>query len=84
MILRPTQIWSDVETIEFQLRTDIIDLLQLLKATGLCATGGEAKWAVEEERVKVNGAVELRKRRKLRLGDVVELDGQFRVNILST
>ena len=83
MILRPTQIWSDVETIEFQLRTDIIDLLQLLKATGLCATGGEAKWAVEEERVKVNGAVELRKRRKLRFGDVVELDGQFRVNILS-
>ena len=30
-----------VEVIEFQLRTDIIDLLQLLKATGLCATGGK-------------------------------------------
>ena len=82
-ILRYIQIWSKVETIEFQLRTDIIDLLQLLKATGLCATGGEAKWAVDEERVRVNGAVELRKRRKLRVGDVVELDGQFRVNILS-
>ena len=72
-----------MEIIEFQLRTDIIDLLQLLKATGLCATGGEAKWAVEGERVRVNGVVELRKRRKLHLGDVVELDGQFRVNILS-
>ena len=72
-----------METIEFQLRTDIIDLLQLLKATGLCATGGEAKWAVDRERVRVNGAVELRKRRKLRVGDVVDLDGQFRVNILS-
>ena len=59
------------------------DLLQLLKATGLCATGGEAKWAVEEERVQVNGEVEFRKRRKLRAGDVVELDGQFRVDIVS-
>ncbi|MGB0170727.1 MAG: RNA-binding S4 domain-containing protein [Flavobacteriales bacterium] len=72
-----------MEVIEFHLRTDIIDLLQLLKATGLCATGGEAKWAVEEERVRVNGEVELRKRRKLRVGDVVELDGQFRVDILA-
>ena len=72
-----------VETIAFTLRTDIIDLLQLLKATGLCATGGEAKWAVEEERVQVNGEVEYRKRRKLKAGDVVELDGQFRVDIVS-
>ena len=73
-----------METIAFTLRTDIIDLLQLLKATGLCATGGEAKWAVAEERVQVNGEVEFRKRRKLRAGDVVELDGQFRVDIVST
>lgn len=73
-----------METIGFTLRTDVIDLLQLLKATGLCATGGEAKWAVEEERVRVNGEVEFRKRRKLRAGDVVELDGQFRVDILSS
>ena len=72
-----------MEVIQFPLRTEIIDLLQLLKATGLCASGGEAKWAVEEERVRVNGEVEFRKRRKLRVGDVVELDGQFRVDILA-
>lgn len=72
-----------MEVLEFTLRTEFIDLLQLLKATGLCATGGEAKWAVEEERVHVNGELEFRKRRKLRAGDVVDLDGQFRVNILS-
>ena len=72
-----------MERIAFSLRTEYIDLLQLLKATGLCATGGEAKWAVEEERILVNGELELRKRRKLRSGDVVELDGQFRVDILS-
>jgi len=72
-----------VEEIEFSLKTPLIDLLQLLKATGLCATGGEAKWAVEEERVKVNGELESRKRRKLRNGDVVELDGEFLVRISS-
>ena len=71
------------EQIEFSLRTPYIDLLQLLKATGLCATGGEAKWAVEEERVKVNGESELLKRRKLRHGDLVELDGEFFVRISS-
>ena len=37
-----------VERIELSLRKPYIDLLQLLKATGLCATGGEAKWAVDE------------------------------------
>lgn len=72
-----------MEVLDFSLRTEFIDLLQVLKATGLCATGGEAKWAVEEERVQVNGELEFRKRRKLRAGDVVELDGQFRVNILA-
>jgi len=72
-----------VEVLSFALRTEYIDLLQLLKATGLCATGGEAKWAVEEERVLVNGELEMRKRRKLRPGDVVEVDGQYRVDILS-
>ncbi len=71
-----------MEAIPFHLRTEYIDLLQVLKATGLCATGGEAKWAVEEERIQVNGELELRKRRKLRAGDVVELDGQYRVEIL--
>lgn len=72
-----------MEVLSFALRTEYIDLLQLLKATGLCATGGEAKWAVEEERILVNGELEMRKRRKLRPGDVVEVDGQYRVDILS-
>jgi ribosome-associated protein len=70
-----------VERIEFQLRTPYIDLLQLLKATGLCATGGEAKWAVDEGRVTVNGEAESRRRRKLVVGDEVVMDGQYLVHI---
>ncbi|MBV8233317.1 MAG: RNA-binding S4 domain-containing protein, partial [Planctomycetaceae bacterium] len=37
--------------------------------------GGEAKSLIAEGRVRVNGQVELRKRRKMAVGDVVEWDG---------
>ena len=73
-----------MERLDFGLRTPHIDLLQLLKATGLCATGGEAKWAVDEGRVTVNGALESRRRRKLRVGDEVVVDGQYLVYIVQT
>ena len=68
-----------MERIDFALRTPYIDLLQLLKATGLSATGGEAKWAVDEGRITVNGAAESRRRRKLVVGDEVVMDGQYLV-----
>ena len=61
------------------MRSEVIDLLQLLKATGYAATGGEAKMMVEDQLISVNGEVEGRKRRKLRANDVVEIDGQVRI-----
>lgn len=64
---------------QFELRSEVIDLLQLLKATGYAATGGEAKMMVEDQLISVNGEVEERKRRKLRTQDVVEIDGQVRI-----
>lgn len=67
----------------FELRTEYIDLLQLLKATGNAATGGDAKFAVDSGEVKVNGELESRKRRKLRVGDQVELRGQIRIVIMA-
>ena len=62
---------------EFQLRSEPIQLIQLLKAADLCSTGGEAKLLVEEGRVRVDGEVEHRKRRKLLGGMEVEVDGQL-------
>ncbi|MDR1994930.1 RNA-binding S4 domain-containing protein [Azonexus sp.] len=62
-------------TIHFAVRGDYIPLDQLLKATGLCASGGAAHAAVAEGRVKVDGDVETRKRAKLRAGQRVEIDG---------
>lgn len=53
----------------FQLSTEYIDLLQFLKATGIAATGGEAKAMVDDGLVDVNGEPESRRRRKLRPGD---------------
>ncbi len=63
-------------TIRFALRGEYILLNQLLKATGLCASGGAAHAAISEGRVQVDGGVETRKRAKLRAGQCVEMDGE--------
>ena len=60
----------------FPVRGEFIQLDQLLKATGLCESGGAAHAAIAEGRVKVDGAVDLRKRAKLRPGQRVEFAGE--------
>ena len=64
----------DVEI--FELSDEYIELNKLLKATGLCGSGGEAKIFIESGAVKVDGEVEHRKRRKLRDGTRVEFDSR--------
>ena len=58
--------------IEFKLTGDYIPLIQLLKATNLVVTGGEAQIVVTEGLVKYNGEVDYRKRLKVKKGDTVE------------
>ncbi len=60
---------------DFILKGDFIELNKLLKITGLCASGGMAKAVIAEGRVKVDGKAELRKRCKIRAGQVVEFEG---------
>lgn len=50
---------------------EYIALNQLLKMMGLVETGGEANIRVDDGEVKVNGTVELQRRKKLRSGDRV-------------
>ncbi|UCV27748.1 RNA-binding S4 domain-containing protein [Ferribacterium limneticum] len=57
----------------FAVRGEYIQLDQLLKATGLCESGGAAHAAIAEGRVKVDGAVDTRKRAKMRPGQVVTI-----------
>lgn len=65
------------EKLTFELTEDYIELIKLLKFMGLCDSGGHAKLAVEESLVKVNGEIELRKRRKVRAGMKVEFNGHI-------
>lgn len=59
---------------EFKIEGEYIELLALLKATGLASTGGHAKFIVDEELVFRNGELETRKRAKLVAGDVIEIE----------
>jgi ribosome-associated protein len=57
----------------FPIHTEHIDLLQFLKATGIAATGGEAKMLVDEGFIRVDGEEESRRRRKLRPGMSIDI-----------
>lgn len=57
------------------LRDGYIKLGQALKAAGLVESGVDAKFAVQDGLVKVNGQVELQRGKKLVSGDVVEFEG---------
>lgn len=59
-----------------KLRDEFIKLGQALKAAGLVESGVDAKLAILDGQVKVNGAVELQRGKKLHAGDVVEYDGE--------
>ena len=59
-----------------QLRDEFIKLGQALKAAGLSESGVDAKFAIQDGYVKVNGETEERRGRKLYDGDIVEFDGK--------
>ena len=59
---------------KIEISTEFIKLDALLKFASLTATGGEAKMAVTEGMVKVNGEVCTMRGKKIRPGDVVEFD----------
>lgn len=60
---------------KFTLKSEYIELCQLLKLENLAQSGGEAKFLISEGLATVNGEVELRKRKKIIAGDVVEFQG---------
>lgn len=62
--------------IDFKIEGEYIELIKLLKASGLTDTGGQAKMVVADGLVRVDGAVEMRLRCKLRPGQTVEVDSQ--------
>lgn len=61
---------------EFKLKDEFIKLGQLLKATDLVESGVEAKIVIQDGEVKLNGAVETQRGKKVVAGDVVSFDGK--------
>ena len=59
-----------------KLRDEYIKLGQALKAAGLVETGVDAKYAIEDGLVKVNGEVATQRGKKIHAGDVVSYDGE--------
>lgn len=59
-----------------KLRDEYIKLGQALKAAGLVSSGIEAKEAIINGLVKVNGEIDMRRGKKLYDGDIVSFDGE--------
>lgn len=56
--------------------TEYIKLDQFLKWVGIYDTGADAKEAVLGGKVSLNGVVELQRGKKLRNGDIIEVEGK--------
>ena len=59
-----------------RLKDVYIKLGQALKAAGVVESGVDAKFAVQDGLVKVNGQTEIQRGKKLVSGDQVEYDGE--------
>ncbi len=68
--------------IRFTLQTEFIELHKLLKVTGVASSGGEAKRAIGEGQVEVDGKKETRKAFKIRAGQKVQL-GDEQIEVIS-
>lgn len=66
-MIEPDQPEKDVETIELD---------RFLKLAQIAQSGGEAKMIIKSGVVQVNGVVETRRGRKLRPGDIVNVNGE--------
>ena len=58
-----------------KLRDDFIKLGQAIKAAGLVESGVEAKIVIQDGEVKVNGAVETQRGKKLTGGEIISYNG---------
>ncbi len=60
---------------DIKINGDYITLGQFLKLTNFISSGGEAKLALKELTITVNGEAENRRGRKLRVSDVIMIEG---------
>ena len=63
--------------IEINVDTDIIKLDAFLKWSGAVSLGSEAKLLIQNGDVKLNGVVETQRGKKLKKGDIIEINDEF-------
>ena len=69
-----------MQTIDFQLRGEFVELCNLLKLAGIATSGGGGKALVATGEVLLDGLPETRKTAKVRAGQVVDCQGvQIRI-----
>lgn len=56
---------------EFEIKDEYIELMKLLKAAGICDTGGQAKLLIDNDLIQINGKAETRRRFKVKKGMIV-------------
>ncbi len=61
---------------DITINTDIIKLDSFLKWAGAVSLGSEAKMLIQGGEVKLNGNIEIQRGKKLKKGDVIELNGE--------
>jgi len=51
-----------------------VELYKILKFENIAASGGEAKFMINDGFVQVNGSIETRKRKKIYPGDIIKIN----------
>lgn len=60
-----------METIS--IKTEKIQLDQLLKREGIIETGGQVRFLLEDQMIYLNGSLVTEKRKQIRIGDVLKI-----------
>ena len=63
------------------IRTEKIQLDQLLKKEGIIETGGQVRFLLDDKMVYLNGALVSEKRRQIHVGDILKIVdvGEFKI-----
>ena len=67
---------------EVVINTEYISMDKLLKFSGIADTGGQAFMMVEDGIITLNGVLVTEKRKKVRPGDVVNIDNQVELTVV--
>jgi ribosome-associated protein len=70
-----------MEKIEIKIHTEFITFANLLKLAGIIQTGGQVIEFIEEENATLNGLLIFEKRKKIRPGDVVNIDNKVEITV---